>query len=161
MIATEERVRAEERKAGADRVLQAERARKAAEKALDDQKKEQDRLIAIARREGRAAYDKATKAAVDAEKARSAAQIQKLGSKMAALQGQIDAQEAAGLEGAGLDLPEELRRTFPDDVFRSVGGEGANLVQEVRETGRECGVIVYDTRKHEAWRDAFVTRIRK
>jgi hypothetical protein len=161
-VAVETEVRAAERKASKTKIADAERGQKAAEKALKDARQDQDRLILAARREDRAAFDKAAKDTAAKEKAANDALLRKMTDQIDSLQRQVDAQRAASLgEGADLDIAEALRGAFPGDVFARIGGDGANLSQRIVDGGRDCGSIVYDTRKHESWRKGYVSKIRK
>jgi len=160
--ARESAARTAERRANQEQIAAADRARKAAERQLVDVRADQDKVLAKQRQEQRLVYDKALKGAIDVVKEQSFKEKQRLATKVDHLQRTVDAQRAAASgEGAAIVLADELKRAFPGDHIRAVGTQGANLIHEVIEEGRKCGVIVYDTRKRMAWRDSYVTRIRK
>ena len=57
---------------------------------------------------------------------------------------------------------ESLKEAFPgDDITRIRRGvAGADIRQMVRLNGKDCGLILYDSKNHRAWRDEFVTKLR-
>lgn len=153
-----------ERKASKTRIALAEAARRTSARQLADFQAHQEKLLTKQRQVERAAYEKALKTALDEERERSFQEKERLSNKVETLQREVSEQRAATSgEGAGLDIAEELKGAFPSDRIRALGNgaQGANLIHEVVDHGRECGVIVYDIHKRRAWRDSYVSRIRK
>jgi len=65
-------------------------------------------------------------------------------------------------EGGELDLYDALRDAFPEDqVSRTKGKNGGNLIHEVRYKGKSAGKILIDCRPRAAWQHAFVTKLRQ
>ena len=78
------------------------------------------------------------------------------------MQRQLQKQTAAELgEGAEVDLYEELKHSFAGDEIQRVkhGAPGADIVHKVMDSGRTCGVIVYDSKNRTAWRNGYVTKL--
>ncbi len=65
-------------------------------------------------------------------------------------------------DGAELDLFETLREAFPDDRVTRVpkGRAGADIHHYVVHKGETCGLIIYDSKNHQDWRDHFATKLR-
>jgi hypothetical protein len=67
-------------------------------------------------------------------------------------------------EAQELVLADALQRAFPRDRFVEVskGTRGADLVQHVcDDAGRECGRIVWESKRTKAWQDGWVTKLRE
>jgi hypothetical protein len=65
-------------------------------------------------------------------------------------------------EGGELDLYDALRDAFPEDqVSRTKGKAGGNLIHDVRYKGKSAGKILIDCRPRAAWQHAFVTKLRQ
>ena len=65
-------------------------------------------------------------------------------------------------EGSEIDLFEELRGAFPDDqIARTKGKDGGNILHDVRYKGKSAGKLLIDARPRGAWQQAFVTRLRQ
>ena len=66
-------------------------------------------------------------------------------------------------EGAEVDLFEALKAEFPTDLITRVGrgNAGADVLHEVRHNGAVCGLIVYDSKNHGAWRSEHATKLRE
>lgn len=65
-------------------------------------------------------------------------------------------------EGADVDVFEELRGAFPEDqISRTRGRDGGNLLHDVRYKGKSAGRILIDIRPRAAWQHAFVTKLRQ
>ncbi|HEY7302195.1 MAG TPA: DUF2130 domain-containing protein [Xanthobacteraceae bacterium] len=62
-----------------------------------------------------------------------------------------------------LDVEAELARRFPHDVIAPVpkGVRGADLVQEVRDGVRACGVIVWETKNTKHWQAAWLDKLKE
>ena len=79
------------------------------------------------------------------------------------MQRQLEQKTANQLgDGAELDLFETLRETFPDDRVTRVpkGRAGADVHHYVVHKGETCGLIIYDSKNHQDWRDHFATKLR-
>jgi hypothetical protein len=163
----EAHVRAEATKsseaAAAARIAAAENARKAALEQLASTKAGAEAMVADRLRAQRETLDRARVEAVNGEKAKAFADRQKLDEKLAALQRQLQAKTADELgEGAEIDLFEALRAEFRDDRFARVkkGTAGADIIHEIVHNGRVAGVIVYDSKNRDAWRNDYATKLR-
>jgi hypothetical protein len=65
-------------------------------------------------------------------------------------------------EGAEIDVYDELRGAFPEDqISRTKGKDGGNLLHDVRYKGKSAGRILIDARPRAAWQHAFVTKLRQ
>jgi hypothetical protein len=62
-----------------------------------------------------------------------------------------------------IDVEAELKRRFPHDVISPVpkGVRGADLVQEVRDGARACGVIVWETKNTKHWHPAWLDKLKE
>ncbi len=62
-----------------------------------------------------------------------------------------------------LDLEEELKKSFPQDEIIAVekGEKGADVRQIVKSPrGIVCGVILWETKRAKAWKEAWVTKLK-
>jgi hypothetical protein len=101
--------------------------------------------------------------ALNAERAKAFNEKLKLEDKLQAMQRQLQSQGSNEMgEGAEVDLFELLRREFPEDRIKRVGKgtEGADITHAVLEGGRACGLIIYDSKNRNAWRNDYVTKLR-
>jgi hypothetical protein len=67
-------------------------------------------------------------------------------------------------ESQELVLSERLRAAFPLDSFEEVakGAEGADVLQCVRdETGRDCGRILWESKRTKHWSDGWLAKLRE
>jgi len=65
-------------------------------------------------------------------------------------------------DGLEIDLYDELRSAFPEDqLARTKGNKGADLLLDVRYKGKSAGKILIDSRPRGAWQHAFVTKLRQ
>ena len=166
--AAEKRARSEGRKAAeaaaAEKVAQAESGKKAAEGALKLSIASQEQVLSTRLAEQRVALEAAHTEALDAQKGKTFADMERLEAQVQRLQRQLrqKSDEEQG-EGAGIRLFDALKAEFPDDRITRIGsgGQGADLLHEVVRNGRVCGRIVYDSRDHRGWRDSYVTRLRR
>jgi len=114
--------------------------------------------------EVREAMQKDKAKAIDVEQAKAFKDRQKLTQRLQALERQLQRKTADELgEGAEIDLFDALRAEFShDDLQRVKKGEaGADIVHDVVQNGRNCGRIVYDSKNRAAWRNDYVTKLRK
>jgi hypothetical protein len=149
--------------AAAARVASADAARKQAQEQLAAEKAKTEAVVAERLRAQRETLEAAKVDAVNGERAKAFAERQKLDTKLAALQRQLQAKTAGELgEGAEIDLYETLRVAFPDDRFTRVkkGTAGADIIHEILQAGRIAGRIVYDSKNRDAWRNDYATKLR-
>lgn len=141
----------------------AEAARTAAEQQVQTLRDGHEKSLRDAIAETRDALEKSHRDAVNAEQAKHFEDKQKFQSKLDELQRQLENKTALELgEGAETDLFEALREAFPsDDISRIPRGvAGADIRHRVRHNGKDCGLILYDSKNHKAWRNDFVTKLR-
>jgi hypothetical protein len=130
---------------------------------LQTLKEGQATAIAQAVQETREALEKDKTAAVAAEQAKSRDETQKLITKLEDTKRQLEKKTAEELgEGAELDLFEELKARFENDIIRRVpkGTAGADVIHEIRENGVVCGKIVYDSKNRKDWKTEYATKLR-
>jgi hypothetical protein len=62
-----------------------------------------------------------------------------------------------------IDVEAELERRFPRDVISPVpkGARGADLVHEVRDGARACGVIVWETKNTKHWHAGWLDKLKE
>jgi hypothetical protein len=62
-----------------------------------------------------------------------------------------------------IDVQGELERRFPHDVISPVpkGVRGADLVQEVRDGARACGLIVWETKNTKRWQPGWLDKLKE
>ena len=63
-----------------------------------------------------------------------------------------------------LDFEQQLRQAFPVDQISEIskGVRGADVVHEVRgNTGRSCGVILYETKRTQNWSDGWIAKLKE
>jgi hypothetical protein len=159
-----ERTKAEIEEAARERLAALEVARQAAEADAKAAKENHEAVMNERLEEQRQAFQKDKDTAVLAEQAKTFEERQKLQLTVQQLQNQL-AKERADIagEGAELELFEELKRVFEGDRIRRVprGTAGADVVHEVIENGQLCGTIVYDSKKRQAWKTEFATKLRE
>lgn len=142
----------------------AQKEKTAAERALASEKKRQQSKLTARLREQRDALEKDKLKAVNSEKAKAFTERQKMDEKLQLLQRQLQKKTADELgEGAELDLFEELKAAFPTDEIKRVkrGEAGADIIHTIVEKKRTCGSIVYDSKNRAAWRNHYVTKLRR
>lgn len=146
------------------KLAKAQKDKSAAVRALASEKKRQLGKLNARLREQRDALEKDKLKAVNSEKAKAFAERQKMDEKLQRLQRQLQKKTADELgEGAELDLFEELRAAFPTDEIKRVkrGETGADIIHTIVEKKRTCGSIVYDSKNRTAWRNHYVTKLRR
>lgn len=114
--------------------------------------------------EQRTALEKAKDEAVNAEKAKAFDDKLKLETQLKDLTRQLEKKTADELgEGAEVKLLEELKARFEGDNFHHVGkgNPGADIIQEVVHNGKVCGKVVFDSKDRNAWRNEYVSKLRK
>jgi hypothetical protein len=145
-------------------LTEAQKAKAAAERALTRERERQEKNLKARLQEQREAFEKDKLKAVSAEQAKAFAERQKLDEKLQQLQRQLQKKTADELgEGAEIDLFDELKAAFPNDEIKRVkrGEQGADIIHTVIEKKRNCGIIVYDSKNRTAWRNDYVTKLRR
>lgn len=66
-------------------------------------------------------------------------------------------------DGAEIDLLEVLRGAFTGDNISRIpkGQVGADFLHEIQYKGESCGKIIIDSKNHQSWQNAFVTKLRQ
>ena len=65
-------------------------------------------------------------------------------------------------EGGEIDLFEELRGAFPEDeLSRTKGKAGGDILHEIRYRGKSVGRILIDAKPRGAWQHQFVVKLRQ
>lgn len=134
-------------------------AKAAAEAAASEQKTIVEALLS----DQRDALEREKIAAVSIEQAKAFDQNQKFQKQVLDLQRQLENKTAQEIgEGAEIDLFEKLKAEFEEDRLRRVekGAAGVDIVHDIYHNGKLCGRVVYDSKKHSAWRNDFVTKLR-
>jgi hypothetical protein len=135
----------------------------AAEQQMRALKESQENAMIARLQEQREALEKQAQSDANARESKFFEEKQKLEATLQDAQRQLQNKTAQELgEGAEIDLFEELRREFPDDRIVRVGkgAPGADVLHTVCNNGKECGLIVYDSKNHKAWRNEFVNKLR-
>ena len=102
--------------------------------------------------------------ALNANNAKHFEETQKLTGKLEDLTRQLEKKTANELgEGAEIDLFETLKGEFEDDRIKRVGkgAAGADIIHEIVHNGKVCGVIVYDSKNRNTWRNDYVSKLRE
>lgn len=156
---------AEARNAAQLRELQEALAVAAAAKvAAEEAARQQQAVIDQTLREQRDALERDKAAAVAAEQAKAFEQNQTFQKRVDDLKRQLENKTAQEIgEGAEIDLFEKLKAEFAEDRLRRVerGAAGVDIVHDIYHNGKLCGRIVYDSKKHSAWRNDFVAKLRQ
>ncbi|MGH6753858.1 MAG: DUF2130 domain-containing protein, partial [Bradyrhizobium sp.] len=114
--------------------------------------------------EQRAALERAKDDAVNTEKAKAFDEKLKLETQLKDMARQLEKKTADELgEGAEIKLLEDLKERFDGDTFTHVGkgNAGVDIIHEVIHNGKVCGKIVYDSKNRNAWRNEYVSKLRK
>lgn len=138
-------------------------AKLTAEAAVAALTESQDKLVAERTQEARTALEKAHQQALDNSAARNFEDNQKLRAQVADLARQLETKNANELgEGAEVNLFDALKNAFPSDDIERIakGAPGADIRHKVLHNGKVCGLILYDSKNHKAWRNEFVTKLR-
>ncbi|MCZ6848970.1 MAG: DUF2130 domain-containing protein, partial [Alphaproteobacteria bacterium] len=148
----------------APKIAEAERAKMAAEQQLKSVKADQESVLTQRLQEQRDALEKAKTDAVNAEKSKAFNENLKFEEKLQELQRKLQKKTAEELgEGAEVDLFEALKTEFPSDQITRVnkGAAGADIIHKVVHNGQVCGCIIYDSKNRNAWRNDYVTKLRR
>jgi hypothetical protein len=143
-------------------VTEAQQGRKAVETELQTMKESQEAALNARLAEQRDALEKDKTNAINARDSKHFEETQKLTGKLAELQRQLEKKTADEIgEGAEVDLFEELKAEFRGDLIERLTKRegGADIRHTVMHNGKECGVIVYDSKDRGGWRDEYVTKL--
>lgn len=150
--------------ANAEKLAEAERQKNEAVGQMEALKANMESAVNQRAQEIREALEKDKADTVNTIKSDHFKETQKLNEMVQSLQRRLDQKTAEELgEGAEVDLFEEIKAEYPDDIVTRVpkGTAGADIIHIVRHNGKECGKIVYDSKNRKAWRDDYVTKLRE
>jgi hypothetical protein len=145
------------------RLTEVEELKRSADEAAQVAKDAQATEIARAVQETREAGERDKLLAVQTEQSKKFEENQKLQTIVQDLQRQLERKTNQELgEGAEIDLFEDLKTEFPDDLITRVakGSPGADILHEVRRNGQSCGIILYDSKNRNAWKNEYATKLR-
>ncbi len=152
----------EEGKKAAEAVLEPRLA--TSEQQLKALKESHENAVGQRLLEQREALEKQAAVNINAERSKFFEEKQKLETTLQDAQRQLQNKTAQELgEGAEVDLFEALKGAFTDDKITRVGKgtAGADVIHQVCYNGKVCGLIVYDSKNHKAWRNEFVNKLRE
>lgn len=144
------------------RIELAEAAKIAAEQHVQSLSAAHEAQLATRLQEQREALELALTNAVNAEKSAAFEEKLKLSTKVDELQRALEKKTAEELgEGAEIDLFEALKAEFEGDKIERInkGQPGADILHTVMHNDKPCGLIIYDSKNHKAWRTEFVTKL--
>ena len=139
-------------------------AKLAADKKIAELQANQELAVAARVLEVREALEKDKVRALGAADAKHFEENQKWKKLFEDAQRKLESKTAEELgEGAEVDLFEALKAKFPTDLITRVGrgNAGADVMHEVRHNGAVCGLIVYDSKNHGAWRGEHAAKLRE
>ena len=139
-------------------------AKLAADKKIAELEAGQEAAVAYRVREAREALEKDKANAIGLAQAKHFEENQKWKKLFEDAQRKLESKTAEELgEGAEVDLFEALKAEFPSDMITRVGrgNAGADVMHEVRHNGAVCGLIVYDSKNHGAWRSEHASKLRE
>jgi hypothetical protein len=129
---------------------------------VNDLKANRDEEINKRVAEVREAMEKDKAAVVSKQAAKNFEEKQKLTSMVQDLQRRLEKQTADQLgEGAEIDLFDALTEEFPHDRIERIGkgAPGADIRHVVMHNGKEAGIIIYDSKNRNAWRNDYVEKL--
>jgi hypothetical protein len=138
-------------------------AKAAAEQEVQTLRDAHERALRDGIQEARDALEKSNRDAINAEQVRHFEEKQKFQNTVDDLKRQLENKTALELgEGPEVDLFDTLKEAFPDDDITRIrrGAPGADIRHVVRHNGKDCGLILYDSKNHKSWRNDFVTKLR-
>lgn len=156
---------AREREVGwKEKVEQADRDRETIAARYEKLKEDHEQTVGRRVQEARDALEADQADKLNRKDAEHAAEKQVLTGKVADLARQLEKKNTEELgEGAEVKLFEELKAEFDQDGDRieriGRGNPGADIRHTIVYRGQECGVILYDSKNHMAWRDDFVAKL--
>ena len=139
-------------------------AKLAAENKIAELQAGQEAAVAFRVREAREALEKDKANAIGLAQAKHFEEMQKAQKLVDDLNRKLQNKTAEELgEGAEVDLFEALKAEFPTDLITRVGrgNAGADVMHEVRHNGTLCGLLVYDSKNHGAWRGEHAAKLRE
>ena len=139
-------------------------AKLAAENKIAELRASQEAAVAFRVREAREALEKDKANAIGLAQAKHFEEMQKAQKLVDDLNRKLQNKTAEELgEGAEVDLFEALKAEFPTDLITRVGrgNAGADVMHEVRHNGALCGLLVYDSKNHGAWRGEHAAKLRE
>jgi hypothetical protein len=143
-------------------VAEAQQARMAAEAAAKELKEAQEVTLSARLQEQREFLENEKINALNAKEAEHFRETQRLITKAADLQRQLEKKSTDELgEGAEVDLFEQLKAEFRGDLIERLTKRegGADIRHTVMQNGKECGIIVYDAKNRNAWRDDYASKL--
>lgn len=114
--------------------------------------------------EQRQALDKEKTSVLLRQQAEFNRERESLQKKMEVMKSQLEKKTANELgDGAEIDLFDALRESFPNDRVTRIkkGQVGADILHEVLYKGEICGRIIVDSKNHQSWQNAFVSKLRR
>lgn len=114
--------------------------------------------------EQRQALDKEKTSVLLRQQAEFNRERESLQKKMEVMKSQLEKKTANELgDGAEIDLFDALRESFPNDRVTRIrkGQVGADVLHEVLYKGEVCGRIIVDSKNHQSWQNAFVSKLRR
>ncbi len=147
-----------------EQLAEADRHKNAALMQLETFKASRQEEVNKRVQEARDALEKEKVAAVNANDAKHFTEMQKVNTKVAELQRQLEKKTAEERgEGAEVDLFEALKAEFRGDRIERIakGAAGADIRHVVIHNGKECGTIIYDSKDRSAWRSEYVEKLSK
>ncbi len=157
-VALREKLRAAEERELEVRKLKQEVEEQASRQALELQQKVDDERKAIRASAEKEAFERASLKQKEAEDLN-----RQLREKLDEAQRKLSqgSQQSQG-EAQELMLERELQAAFPRDAFTPIekGADGADVLQTVRdERGRECGAILWESKRTRNWSDAWISKL--
>jgi hypothetical protein len=146
------------------RLAEAERGKQEAARQVEALRAIHEAEMSRRLQETREALEADKIGALKAANAKHFEETQKLTGKLEDLTRQLEKKTANELgEGAEIDLFETLKREFEQDRIRRVakGAAGADIIHEIIHNDKACGVIVYDSKNRNAWRNEYVAKLRE
>jgi hypothetical protein len=145
-----------------EKLTEAQRGKQEADSRYEFLKASHDAEVNRRVQEARDALEKEKSDAVNVVKAQHFDEKQKLTDKLEDLKRQLERKTADELgEGAEVKLFEALKEEFLGDRIDRIGRgkEGADIKHVVMHNGKECGIIVYDSKERRAWRNDYVDKL--
>ena len=142
----------------------AESQKNAAVRQLETLKADHENIVIQRVQQAREALEKDKTDALKVKDAQHAEETRKLTDKLEDFKRQLEKKRSDELgEGAEVKLFDALKAEFGDDKIDRVGrGEaGADIKHVVIHNGKECGIIVYDSKDRGAWRNDYVDKLAK
>lgn len=131
-------------------------------KELDALKQQFDKQRKKELAEYRQALEKDRDAAIVKKEAEFAREREALNKKIVEMSRRVKKGGIELAEASAVDVYDELRGAFPEDqISRTRGKSGLQLLHDVRYKGKSAGRILIDATPRAAWQQAFVTNLRR